>query len=202
MHVMPLQGGSMQVPLLQYGWPATGVTHECPQVPQLWMSFSSLTHWPLQHVRPPAQGNGQTLPLELDELDAVVVDEDELDVVPLLDDVVVMPLDEELCAPPVPPEVDVVAELVVCVPPTPPAPLKLGPPCEPHPKTATLNAIPKQSVIRMRRGYPVARAAHKCERGSFARRYGSSLRARSRSARARSRQASSPSSWQMLLRRR
>jgi len=44
---MPLQTGNPHVPLSQYGW---NPTHACPQPPQLWMSFSSFTHAPLQHV--------------------------------------------------------------------------------------------------------------------------------------------------------
>jgi hypothetical protein len=58
-----------------------------PQVPQLWMSFCSSTHLPLQHTLPTAQ-SGHVPPLELLELDDVLL---ELDVV-LLELDVVMPI--------------------------------------------------------------------------------------------------------------
>ena len=46
--------------------------HLLPHPPQLWMSFFSSTHAPLQHERPGPHGVGQVPPLlELDELDPV-----------------------------------------------------------------------------------------------------------------------------------
>jgi hypothetical protein len=67
MQVIPiLHGGAMHVPLLQYGCAVMPEEHCLPQMPQLLMSFTRSTHWPLQHVLPGLHIIGHDPPLELE----------------------------------------------------------------------------------------------------------------------------------------
>jgi hypothetical protein len=123
--------GSVQIPLSQNGW---APVHCLPHVPQLLMSFCSLTQVLLQHAVPAMQSLVHVVPLELDELAAVEVDvvlpvevdavpAVELDVVPAPAPLALVPV--ETCAP------------LPAVAWSPPAPLDPLPTVLPQPKSAS-----------------------------------------------------------------
>jgi hypothetical protein len=131
--VMLLQGGSPQVPMLQYGW---SPPHLLVHVPQLRMSFFRFTHAPLQQPNP---GMVQLLhpPPEL-VLDELAWPE-------LLDE----PVLPELSLPELLDPVLFVA--VVVAPPAPPLPaLKL--PLQPA--SAIVPIAKARKVLLMNRSYP------------------------------------------------
>jgi hypothetical protein len=113
--VGPLHGGVSHVPLLQNGCAPPQATL---QPPQLWMSFISCTHTPLQHVSPGVQ-------VQVEPLDELAL---ELVLVPVVELVFVPELEDEVDVAPPTPLVDVApalleAELEDFEPAVPPLPV-------------------------------------------------------------------------------
>jgi hypothetical protein len=165
LHVVPLHGGSPQVPLLQYGWVPV---HVVPHAPQFLMSFFALTHVFPQHMNPGMEQAPVQVPPEL-LLDALVVEEllvvDELLLVdePVVEELVVEELvveelvvEELVVVEPVlvePVWVELVVPLVVV--PWPPAPPVPAVTLAPQPASAMV-PIPKAKSVLMPGSYPKA----------------------------------------------
>jgi hypothetical protein len=139
-HGWPAHGGSPQVPALQKGlfpW------HFFPHVPQLWMSFISLTHAPSQQVSPAPHPGEHVFPPLLDEV-LVVLELEVVLAVPELEVVLAVPVELVLV-----PELVVVPELLVVVglplavePPVLPEVVLFAPPAPPVLKSTV--ALPPQ----------------------------------------------------------